>query len=266
MQNNLEFRRFPVRTAIFMSGSGTNAVKVLEHEQALRDSEGVSPFKVVAIFTDNNKAENNYKKIGRDFDLPTLIHDFQGFLTSNGVERKNIDARVPYFEGVVNSLILHKVELVVFAGYELLVTQPILSYQIINVHPGDLSVRDKSGNALYVGLATAPIVKAILAGEQSIRSSTQLITRDMDQGPVLAVSRPVKVELPQGINLADLARDRDLSKAVAKENQGRLKVGGDWEVLPLTVQWVAEGRFTIEKGLVSLDGNKLTNGYKIDQS
>lgn len=266
MVQTLEFRRFPVKTAIFMSGSGTNAVKLLDHEQMLRDRDGSSPFQVVAIFTENKDEGNNSKKISKQYGLPTQLHDFQDFLRSNRVDRKDIDGRVPYFESVVSSLAPYKVELVVFAGYELLVTPPILSYPIVNVHPGDLSVRDVSGNAVYTGLASIPIKKAILAGDEELRSSTHLITADTDQGPPLLVSRPIKIEIPHGLSLEDLARDKELVKTVSTEHQGRLKITGDWEVLPLTVQWIAEGRFTMERGVVNLNGNPIPNGYKIDQT
>ena len=51
-----------------------------------------------------------------------------------------------------------------------------------------------------------------------------------------------------------LREDKELLKTVVEEHQDRLKRMGDWEIYPLTVQMIGEGRFALGDGKVYLDG------------
>jgi hypothetical protein len=46
--------RRPMRVAAFMSGSGTNIMRLLEHEQRLKAHGDDSPFETVFIFSDRS--------------------------------------------------------------------------------------------------------------------------------------------------------------------------------------------------------------------
>ncbi len=60
-----------MRVAGFMSGSGTNLVKILEW-QAEQDREPAgSPFRVAVIFTDN--PESNAARIGEENGVPVVV-------------------------------------------------------------------------------------------------------------------------------------------------------------------------------------------------
>ena len=129
----------------------------------------------------------------------------------------------------------------------------------LNVHPGDLTLKDDSGRRLLAGLHILPVERAILAGFPTLRSSVilaQVYTGDgsaeMDTGPVLGVSAPVAVDL-RGATLDELrsinaARVRgvpvaDKLREAAKYNVERLKEAGDHVVLPQAVEDFASGRF-----------------------
>jgi folate-dependent phosphoribosylglycinamide formyltransferase PurN len=253
----------PARVIVFMSGSGTNLVELLRHRQSLLDSQGKSPFDVVGIFTNNTKPANNAQTIGDVHGIEVVTHDFPAFRAANKLKRGSIERRVPYFEQVNASLLRRNADFVVFAGYELLITQPLLSNLIIKVHPADLSVRNEDGTPRYAGLRVDPIIRAILAGEQSLRSSTQLIIGPMDQGPVLLISTPMPIDL-KGKTLEWLRRDWELGEEIGEFNQNRLKSVGDWVVLPLTVEMVAEGRFAVSaEGVMHLDAEPIPLGYKM---
>jgi hypothetical protein len=85
-------------------------------------------------------------------------------------------------------------------------------------------------------------------------------------GPILVVSKPLKVELTYGITLKDLKKreNRQFLIRLCKEHQDRLKRVGDWEIFPLTLQWIAEGRFAIDERMnVYFDGNLVKDGYRL---
>ena len=42
----------PMRVGAFMSGSGTNILRLLERERSLQSMEGASPFQIAFIFSD----------------------------------------------------------------------------------------------------------------------------------------------------------------------------------------------------------------------
>jgi folate-dependent phosphoribosylglycinamide formyltransferase PurN len=103
----------------------------------------------------------------------------------------------------------------------------------------------------------------ILAGEKELRSSTHVVREKVDQGEVLVVSRPVPVHLPKGMTPEKLAEDKKALKAVVDENQERLKRDGDWEIYPLTIQMIGEGRFTLAEGIAFLDGKPSPRGLRL---
>ena len=48
-------------------------------------------------------------------------------------------------------------------------------------------------------------------------------------------------------------------------NQDRLKEAGDWVVFPMTLQYVAEGRFAAdESGAVYFDGEPVPAGLRLE--
>jgi folate-dependent phosphoribosylglycinamide formyltransferase PurN len=109
-------------------------------------------------------------------------------------------------------------------------------------------------------------MKAILAGEKSLHSTTHLVTEDLDMGEILVISKPLKVELPKGVTLEDLRKpeNKQLLIKIAEEHQNKLKEVGDWKIFPLTLQWIAEGRFEIDKKRnIYFDGKLIKNGYRL---
>jgi phosphoribosylglycinamide formyltransferase-1 len=108
-----------------------------------------------------------------------------------------------------------------------------------------------------------PAKKAILNGEQFLHSTTHIVTEELDAGPLLLISKGLKVELPDGTTLEDLRNNGKLLDDVAKEHQSRLKEIGDWKILPLTLHWIADGRFCLDDNSVYFDGNRLLDGYRL---
>ena len=258
-----ETRRDRIPAAILMSGTGSNARKLLEHA---RLSE--CAYRIRVIISDN--PESNYRRIAEDFGVPAELNDFYAFF---GVSRsdkgpepadrarlKDPEGRGRFDLRTREILDRYGVRLVALAGYDWVIA-PLLcrSYIVVNVHPGDLRVRDSRGRRRYIGLGWVPTAKAILAGERLVHSTTHLVTPELDGGPIARVSRGVPIDLPagvspenilpQGARLGDVIRavrsgdDPDLGSSLlvthAQQVQERLKRSGDWVEFPRTLDRVA---------------------------
>lgn len=80
--------------------------------------------------------------------------------------------------------------MVVLVGYMSIVSPFLLyCYTTINVHPANLTILDENGKRKFVG--KDPVRDAILAGEDSIRSTVHLVNEKVDDGAVLMVSAEV---------------------------------------------------------------------------
>lgn len=248
-----------MRVACFMSGTGSNARKLIEYQKNYEQMFETSPFKVVLVFTDN--PNSNARTIAEEFGIPYVENDFEKFFEDkdkNDRELRKMFDRMTYW--LIKNYNIHAISL---CGYARIVTKPLLdNYLTINVHPGDLSVTE-NGKRKYAGLHHMPAEKAILNGEQFLHSTTHIVTENLDAGPILVISKGLKVDLPDGITLDGLRNNKELFDNVAKEHQDKLKEIGDWQIFPLTLHWIAEGRFGIDDDSVYLDGNKLNHGYRM---
>lgn len=267
----------PAHVAAFMSGSGSNVTRLLELQQKLT-SEGSCPFEVVALVTDNPDPEEcRAREIAAEFgELPLIELDIKAFYRDRGHPRVSIksdrgyEIREEYSDQLWSMLEPYSPDIAALGGFVPL-TNLVGKLPTINVHPGDLSVM-RDGQRYLVGLHTIPIKRAILMGIGELRTTTILATPytkklEMDEGPVLAISRPLPIELPDEVTLDDLkmAANKGRLEELAKEHQNRLKEVGDWEVFPLTVKLVAEGRFALDdSSKVHFDGEPLECGVKLE--
>ena len=210
---------------------------------------------------------------------------------------RNCPERVEY-EQALCALIENKIggepDLVCLAGYDQWLSDfTIDKYhpRILNVHPGDTTKG-------YNGLHWVPSAKAIIAGDEVIRSSLFFVDKGEDTGPVLAQSEPINIL--QTIHKATLARREELSEGlhkitsyvtihgienyedfrekagqelldtmelICKNLQEALKVAGDWKIYPFAVHdLVAQGRVQIDGSTVYVDDRKMPEyGYRMDE-
>ncbi|MCC6158286.1 MAG: formyl transferase [Deltaproteobacteria bacterium] len=264
------FRPVPdraMRVAGFLSGSGTNLVRILEHERRLDASRGCSPYRVVVIFTDN--AASNAGAIGERFDIPVVTNDIMEFYRSRGhADKRDLTLRPAFDESTIDLLREIPIDVVALAGYMSIVTKPLLERfpgHMINVHPADLCVRD-GNRRLYTGARAVDV--AIAAGERHLRSSVHIVRAAVDYGEVLLRSAPIPVHLPAGESSADLVRPERRSdlRRIADEHQTRLKERGDWEIFPRALEWIADGRYGFdEMGGLCFDGGSAPSGVLLDE-
>ena len=143
-----------------------------------------------------------------------------------------------------------------------------------------------------------PSAKAIIAGDEVIRSSLFFVDKGQDTGPVLAQSRPVDIlqtidklasagreDLSEGLhkitsyvtvrgirNYEDFEAKAgqellDMMELVCKSLQEALKVAGDWKIYPFAVHdLIARGRVQIDGNTVYVDDKEMPEyGYRIDE-
>jgi folate-dependent phosphoribosylglycinamide formyltransferase PurN len=251
------------RTAIFMSGSGTNAERLLErwttHDQA--------DYEVVALVTDRPET-SRAQALAAQFGLPLVAHDILAFYRARGQTRVSLatclgqQTRSAWTAELRRLLAPCRLDFAVFAGFVPL-TNLTADLPCLNVHPGDLLVT-QDGQRLLVGLHDLPVERALLAGHASLRSSVLLAAPvtgsggDMDNGTLLGVSAPVPIQYqgqtPAALQALAAARPakrpsggwQDALAALAATHLELLKQGGDWVLLPPLVRDFARGCYGLD--------------------
>lgn len=251
----------PMQVACFVSGSGTNARRIIE-----RSLENKSRYMVTLIFTDvrddrirkTGEKRCKAKDIADEYGLSYECEDIRDFYKERGVKRTDLSLRPQFDRLVVEKVASHGIDLIALAGYMSITTKPLLDAfdgRMVNVHPADLSIMD-GDDRKYVGIHV--VRDAILAGEKVLRASTHVVREKVDHGEILVVSEPVPVSLPEDVILEELVQDKKLFRAFIDEHQEQLKELGDWVIFPLTIQMISEGRFALDgEGSVYVDGSPL---------
>lgn len=246
---------------IFMSGSGTNARRVIE---SMNED---SSFVVLALVTDapNTSAA---LEIGNEYSLPVVSNDIREFYKKHGKDRVSIRdeegqrIREMWTNDLRKQLADFQIDFALLAGFVPL-SNITGDFPCLNVHPGDLTYL-KDGERYLIGLHTLPVERAILEELDSLRSSVIIAEAytdkgdDMDSGHILGISDEVRVDLMRNSidELKACKAERsgkkpkggwnDLLEQVAKHNQELLKVNGDWIVFPKVIHDFAAGLFSVQ--------------------
>ena len=263
INNFLKESEIPLRGAIFMSGSGSNAEKILEYTSQKTDKSWTP----AAIVTDRPETSRAFE-IASKFNLKVVDLDIKKFYNDRGETRISImtdrggEIREEWTDTLRKQLEPFNIDFGILAGFVPL-TNITNDFPCLNVHPGDLSV-EENGKRLLVGLHTIPIEAAIIKGLASLRSSVIVAQSytgsggEMDTGPILGISTPVEIDFC-GNSLEELLECskqrpdsrpiggyKDLLEEVAKKNQDLLKEGGDWIVFPPVIEDFAAGNYGVD--------------------
>jgi len=247
-----------LRVVGLMSGSGTNLRKILEYQEKIKAREGKYLYQLVAIFSDNYQSKAG--EIGRDFEIPVIIHDIESFYKKRGAPRSDLKLREEFDRMTVKMLSPFKAKVAVYGGYMSLATQPLISAFIgVNVHPADLSI-EEGGKRRWTG--GHAVRDQILAGEKYLCSTTHLIEPECDMGKIFMISNPVEVQIPEGADL----KDPEQLQEISDRNQERLKEYGDWVIFPKTIEEIARGNFqTDERGNFYYQRKRIRKGIRLNE-
>lgn len=270
-----------MRIVCFVSGSGTNYQRIVERD----------PNHDYLVFTNRPGCEGALKARANGHTVIELSHlpYFRGARAKyGGVTPRNCPEREAFEKDVwrlIEDRMPRSPDLVCLAGYDLLLTDRTFekyALKMLNVHPGDTTKG-------YAGLHWIPSARALLAGEEDLKSTLFLVENEMDTGPVIVQSRPLKIfQNLEEADLGDLKRvldfakehsittyehftqaaDNELKEAmkrVCEHLQGALKVAGDWEIYPFAVHdLIGRGRVAIDGRQVYVDGRLMpASGYQM---
>ncbi len=210
---------------------------------------------------------------------------------------RNYPERIEYEQELcrlIESSIGGEPDLICLAGYDQWTTDWMVDKyypKILNVHPGDTTKG-------YAGLHWIPSAKAILAGDEAIRSTLFFVDKGEDDGPVFVQSEPLNIaqtlEKSESEGIEGLVEGfrRVTGFATAggiktyeafKENAGEelleimgqicshlqdvIKVAGDWKIYPFAVHnLIAQGRVQVADRTVYIDGKEIPEyGYRMDE-
>ncbi len=249
-----------MKVAAFMSGSGTNIIRLIEREKHYTENHISSPFHVAFIFSDRSDGRCRGEQIALENGIPYFSYDIRAFHNNRGVKRTALTpeglAARREFDSVPATLVkAFDIDIIALGGYMSYTTLK----RCVNVHPADLSILDNKGRRKYVG--DHAVRDALLEGETSLRASTLWTDQGVDTGPLLMVSEPLEVELPLSLDL--LIKDEELLTKVVDQHQERLKETGDWKIFPKTIEMIAAGRFAFDENKnVYVDGKPVSRGYR----
>ena len=259
----LEEKKSGQNAVIFMSGSGTNAEKVLEYVFK-QDRKAWNPSVIVTDAPQKSRAS----EIALKYSIPLIEHDIKQFYRKRGEKRTSLltetgrKIRQEWTNELRKKLSVFHLDFGILAGF-IPLTNITADFPCLNVHPGDLTVEQK-GKRLLVGLHTLPIETAIINNRTELRSSVIIAQTytgkggEMDSGPILGISTPVPIDF-MGFSLSELKTVagvrpprrpvggyKDILENVAKHNQECLKQGGDWIVFPRVVNDFALNNFAVD--------------------
>ena len=249
------------RTAILMSGTGSNACALLEYCRT-----HACAWSPQLLLTDNPRC--CAKEVAEKYALALETADIYEFYRQNGSDnirlenenQRNLRSR---WSGMLYEILQHyEIELVLFAGFVPL-TNLTEKLPCLNVHPGDLTCLEADGSRTLAGLHYAPVEKALCRRFSGTRSSVILAQpytgsgkNEMDTGPVLGISEQILFDLPEG-SIEELIRIQNMRQGKPAEKTDRLrqtaaghiekmKRHGDHVIFPQAADDFARGRFALD--------------------
>lgn len=156
------------------------------------------------------------------------------------------------------------IDAIFLAGYMRIIREPLLRHfqnRILNIHPGDLSIKGDDQQRLYRGKDA--VLKAILFREKSTRSTVHLVNHGVDEGKILYISEPLDVNCPENIerllpqmiphktsSYLDLYIPKMPREVIefAKNHQEKQKSVCDWPSIVSVAKQIAAGQIKLPIG------------------
>ncbi|MDY6775166.1 MAG: formyltransferase family protein [Halobacteria archaeon] len=243
-----------LRVVVFFSGGASGLRYLARHDPNYGDK-----YEVVGAFTDSPDARG--VEFVRDEGIRLKTNDLDEFYAERDADTRDLDVREEYDSQTADIIDEFDADLLLLSGYMRILTSPVVSsYPIINVHPADLTVRD-DGERVYTGFD--PVYDAVVSGEEYTRSSVHFVTQDVDEGPLLTLSKRFEVHRELVDSLMENASD-DAVQSYCESHQEWMKWEGDGPALAKAVELIADGRVERDGSDVYIDGE--IGHYSLDSA
>ena len=169
----------PLKVAVLCSQRAPGVVHLLN-----RDARRGTDYDVVCCVTSSDTFAEEVRVERRG--VPCVPHPIRTFCRERDVQLTDLAARVDYDRETLELLKPFAPDVIVLAGYLLLLTAPVLERfegRILNVHHSDLTIRDAIGQPRYRGLRA--VRDAVLQGETQTRATAHVVTPRVDDGPII---------------------------------------------------------------------------------
>jgi len=209
----------------------------------------------------SSKSASGIAKLER-LNVPVIVNDIHDFYRERDKPLIDMNIRKEWDRFLIQQLKEWGVDFVVCSGYMYLLTSEFVnSFNVINVHPADLRIKDENGNRKYIGYKA--VLDAIETGERETRSTVHLMNEETDDGPLLVVSS----SLPINSDLIEMISKDDISiKQVADIHQEYMKYYCDGPAFRMALTLLSRGRLEIKGNFVYLDGKELEDGFVMDRN
>jgi len=177
------------------SGSGTNLAYLIENSVNCE---------FVALACDRDCP---IIELAKDHKIPIINPQYPSLKDQNG-KRLHSDLRNQLCREWEENLLkeieaFQPVDVLILGGYSRILHQPLLRAfptNTLNVHPGDLSHRNKLQERLLKGLDA--VLKALILGLASTRSTIHYVSAGVDEGEIVLISQELEFQKRETIQEA----------------------------------------------------------------
>lgn len=205
-----------LRLAVLVSGGGTN-LQALIDQMEQKKLEGVKIEVVISSRKDAFAIER-----ARKHGIKTVA-----------ITRQDYPDPQQFEHALLNQLQQHNIDLVVLAGYLLIVPRNIVQLypnRIINVHPSLIPSFSGIG---YYGLKVHEAV--LKRGVKVTGATVHFVDEGADTGPII---------LQKAVNVQEGDTPESLQRRVMEE--------AEWVILPEAVRLISQGKITVEDNIVKI--------------
>lgn len=205
-----------MKIAVCVSGGGTNLQAIMD-----RIEDGTIKNTQIAVVISNKPGAFALER-ARSRGIPSVC-----------ISPKDYPDREGFADAMVNTLREYSVNLVVFAGYLVVVPGKIIKEyrnRIINIHPSLIPAHCGMG---YYGLKVHESVLA--AGNKVTGATVHFVDEEADHGPII---------LQKAVNVHEGDTPEILQRRVMEQ--------AEWKILPEAINLIGEGRVYIEGNIAHI--------------
>ena len=203
-----------LKVAVLVSGGGTNLQAIID----AIDNKVITDTEIVAVISNNKNAFalERAKKVG---------------IAAEVVSPKDYADRAQFNEALLAKLQETGADLIVLAGYLVVIVIDAYPNKIVNIHPSLIPAFCGTG---YYGLKVHEA--ALARGVKVVGATVHFVDKGTDTGPII-MQKAVAVQ------------NGDTPKAL----QQRVMEQAEWKLLPAVIDKIAHGKVHVEDGIAVVE-------------